>query len=56
MWFTNSNNSIGRITVPVPVPTTADQCRHGGWKHLAYPNGQPFRSQGLCIAFVQLHH
>jgi hypothetical protein len=52
VWFTNKGNSIGRIAVP-PVRTTPDQCRNGGWQSLVDPNGEPFRNQGSCIAFVQ---
>ena len=30
-----------------PLPTTAEQCKNGGWHN--YPQ---FKNQGQCIAFV----
>jgi hypothetical protein len=29
-----------------------DQCQHGGWRNYADAAGQPFKSQGDCIAFA----
>ena len=31
---------------PTPLPTTKEQCKHGGWKDFGYPN------QGKCISDV----
>lgn len=36
----------------VPTRTTADQCKHGGWRHLADKNGTAFKNQGDCVSYV----
>ncbi len=43
--------SAGEITVidAQPVPTSKDQCKHGGWRTF----GETFKNQGQCVAFVQ---
>ena len=33
--------------------TSKDQCKLGGWSDFTNDEGQPFASQGECIAFVQ---
>jgi Tyrosine-protein kinase ephrin type A/B receptor-like len=35
-----------------PTPTTADQCKHDGWRHLVDRNGTPFKNQGDCVSYV----
>lgn len=45
----------GTITLPPPTPSSVADCRHGGWRHVVDDEGQPFRSQGACIAWVRLH-
>jgi hypothetical protein len=42
----------GTLTTPPPVPTDKDQCKHGGWQNLADDQGEPFKNQGQCVAFV----
>jgi len=37
------------------VPTAIPQCYRGGWQHFVDDAGQPFRNQGLCVAFVARH-
>jgi hypothetical protein len=37
---------------PPPTPTTADQCKHGGWQGLTDSNGTLFKNQGDCVSFV----
>ena len=37
---------------PPPTPTTADQCKHGGWQGLTDTNGTLFKNQGDCVSFV----
>jgi hypothetical protein len=39
-------------TLVQPVPTTASDCRNGGWMTLVDHNGNPFKNQGACIAFL----
>ena len=44
----------GDLEVHDSLPLTSkDQCKHGGWVNLTDDVGQPFASQGQCIAFVQ---
>jgi hypothetical protein len=45
----------GTVAVPPAVPTTRDDCLHGGWRGLADDTGQPFRNQGACVAWVVNH-
>jgi hypothetical protein len=33
--------------------TSKGQCKNGGWRNFTDDKGQPFASQGVCIAFVQ---
>jgi hypothetical protein len=41
---------FGIAISPQPrVPTTKNQCKHGGWKQFG------FKNQGQCIAFVNHH-
>ena len=40
------------MTVAPPTPTTADQCKHGGWQGLTDSNGTLFKNQGDCVSFV----
>jgi hypothetical protein len=42
----------GTLTTPLPVPTDKDQCENGGWQDLVDDQGEPFRNQGQCVAFV----
>ena len=44
--------TVDGTTPPNLVPTTADQCKHGGWRGLADHNGTPFKNQGDCVSFV----
>ena len=32
----------------VPLPTSKDLCKNGGWRNL----GQTFKNQGQCMSFV----
>ena len=43
---------IGDIVIvdaapPPPLPTTKDQCKHGGWRNFGV-----FKNQGDCVSFV----
>jgi hypothetical protein len=41
------------VTPPPPtIPTTADRCKHRGWRGLTDNNGTPFKNQGDCVSFV----
>jgi hypothetical protein len=33
-------------------PTTANQCKNGGWQTRQRPDGTPFKNQGDCIQYV----
>jgi len=37
------------------VPTSREECMHGGWRRLVDDRGRPFRNQGDCVSFV-VHH
>jgi hypothetical protein len=44
----------GDITVHDALPlTSADQCRHGGWRDYADDQGVPFKNQGNCLSFAR---
>jgi hypothetical protein len=40
---------VGVAVSPLRVPTSKDQCKHGGWRQFG------FKNQGQCIAFVNHH-
>ena len=40
------------FTYEVPQPTTAGQCKKGGWQNLADANGNTFKNQGDCVSYV----
>jgi hypothetical protein len=50
----------GFFTTPVTVapgsqvPTTKEECMHGGYKHFGPPAG-PFKNQGECVRYVEHH-
>ena len=50
-----SDGLVSITYVPLPVPTTINQCFHGAWKNVVDTQGHPFKNQGLCVAFV-VHH
>ena len=37
------------------TPSRKSDCTHGGWRDVVNDGGQPFRSQGQCVRFVQAH-
>lgn len=37
---------------PPPTPTSADQCKQGGWQGLTDSTGRLFKNQGDCVSFV----
>jgi hypothetical protein len=50
-YIRNERVVVGDIVVvdAQPLPTSKDQCKHGGWKTY----GTAFKNQGQCVAFVQ---
>ena len=38
---------VAKIEFAVPLPTSTDQCRNGGWKTFGV-----FKNQGDCVSFV----
>lgn len=40
------------FTYEVPVPTSKDQCKKGGWQNFADDEGNVFKNQGDCVSFV----
>ena len=53
--FAISGTVSGTVTLAAPTPTSARDCRHGGWRDLADDAGRPFRNQGACIRYVREH-
>ena len=53
--YAMSGTVSGTVVLPPPTPTSADDCRHGGWRDLADETGTPFRNQGACIAWANHH-
>jgi hypothetical protein len=49
----DDGNASGTVLGPValPVPTSKEQCIHGGWK-----NFPQFKNQGECVRYVAQHH
>jgi hypothetical protein len=43
----------GTLTIPSPVATSKDQCKHGGWHNFVDDQGDPFPNQGQCVSFVE---
>lgn len=39
-------------TPGLPMPTSKGDCKNGGWKNFGDAEGNPFKNQGQCIAFV----
>lgn len=39
------------FTYEIPAPTSADQCKKGGWQNLADANGESFKNQGHCVSY-----
>jgi len=39
-------------STPLATPTTKDECKKGGWMDLVDGNGNPFKNQGQCVAYV----
>jgi hypothetical protein len=46
------NTSINGTVYTYDGPTTAAQCKNGGWQTRLRPNGTPFKNQGDCIQYV----
>lgn len=36
----------------LPAPTSANQCKNGGWSQYADASGRPFKNQGDCVSYV----
>jgi len=55
-WFATNEFSFlafdnSRLSVAVGPPTSADQCKKGGWEQFNTP--RTFKNQGDCVSFVQ---
>lgn len=42
---------LDAVSVPATSPTTADQCKQGGWQDLVDSRGNSFKNQGDCVNF-----
>lgn len=45
-------NVSATVEVTANAPTSADQCKDGGWKTLTDNAGTSFKNQGDCVSFV----
>lgn len=45
----------GSVTFGLPTPSSKGDCMHGGFRAHADANGEAFKNQGRCIAYVQRH-
>ncbi|MGZ6256590.1 MAG: hypothetical protein ACXWMB_06200 [Candidatus Limnocylindria bacterium] len=45
-------NVAATVDVTANLPTSADQCKNGGWKTLTDNAGTSFKNQGDCVSFV----
>lgn len=48
----NVTATVAVTTTPNLVPTTANQCKGGGWQELTDNAGTSFKNQGDCVSFV----
>jgi hypothetical protein len=42
----------GTVTTAASTPTSADDCKAGGWRELVDDTGAPFANQGACVSWV----
>ena len=42
----------GACTGPLPIPTSKDDCKKGGWMTRTDDEGRPFKNQGDCVSYV----
>jgi len=50
-----TGDNSGSVTATITfnnVPTSADQCKKGGWQSLNDANGTRFKNQGDCVGYV----
>lgn len=45
----------GTVTLPPPTPSSADDCKQGGWRNLVDDRGEGFPNQGQCVSWAQQH-
>jgi signal peptidase I len=49
----NTFTALAPSPTPQPAPTSADQCKNGGWATFKNPDGSGmFKNQGQCVAYV----
>ena len=51
--FDNTMINATTYTYEPNIPTSKDQCKHGGYKNFTDANGQAFKNQGQCEKFVK---
>ena len=47
-----SSSASANIVIKLPVATTGDQCKQGGWLFVTDDLGNLFKNQGDCVSFV----
>src|ERR1700693_5103382 len=48
--YADNSGSVSATITFNNVPTSADQCKKGGWQTLNDANGTPFKNQGDCVS------
>ncbi|MFA7296639.1 MAG: hypothetical protein WC211_05555 [Dehalococcoidia bacterium] len=46
------SSATASIVITLPVATTADRCKQGGWQGLTDHLGNRFKNQGDCVSYV----
>lgn len=49
---TAASTTVYNFEPAPPVPTSANQCKNGGWQLYADSTGTPFKNQGDCVSYV----
>jgi hypothetical protein len=50
--FLPSSASTSNILIKLPVATSAERCKNGGWKFTTDDLGNLFKNQGDCVSYV----
>lgn len=50
-WTTASGQAT-LLPVVLPVVTTKDECKNGGWMNVTDANGNAFKNQGQCVSYL----
>ena len=51
-WAPTCGSSCGMFPKPPNPPTSAEQCKEGGWQSYTDAQGFAFANQGGCVSYV----